>query len=121
VAFTNGFVHLKCDRCDHGFVVAFSCKNRGVCSSCAGRRMANAAAHLVDRVLPNVPVRQWVLSLPFELRRLVAFDAKVLSAVSRIFSSAVPHHYESGAKGTGHRMCKAGSIDLPGGNWASRC
>jgi len=30
--------------------------------------MADTAAHLVDRVLPRVPVRQWVLSLPFGLR-----------------------------------------------------
>ena len=27
--------------------------------------MANTAAHLVDRVLPDVPVRQFVLSLPY--------------------------------------------------------
>jgi hypothetical protein len=27
--------------------------------------MADTAAHLVDRVLPRVPIRQWVLSLPF--------------------------------------------------------
>jgi hypothetical protein len=26
--------------------------------------MADTAAHLVDRVFPEVPVRQWVLSLP---------------------------------------------------------
>jgi hypothetical protein len=30
--------------------------------------MADTAAHLVDRVLPEAPVRQWVLSLPFALR-----------------------------------------------------
>ena len=30
--------------------------------------MADTAAHLVDRVLPKVPVRQWVLSLPVALR-----------------------------------------------------
>jgi hypothetical protein len=30
--------------------------------------MADTAAQLVDRVLPEVPVRQWVLSLPFALR-----------------------------------------------------
>ena len=30
--------------------------------------MADTAAHLVDRVLPEAPVRQWVLSLPFSLR-----------------------------------------------------
>lgn len=47
--------------------------------------MANTAAHLVDRVLPAVPVRQWVLSLPFELRRLAAFRADVARALGRIF------------------------------------
>ena len=30
--------------------------------------MAERAAHLVDRVLPDVPVRQWVLSVPYRLR-----------------------------------------------------
>jgi hypothetical protein len=29
-----------------------------------GRRMADTAAHLVDRVIPDVPVRQWVLLDP---------------------------------------------------------
>ncbi|MFM8766627.1 MAG: hypothetical protein ACKOD9_02265, partial [Rubrivivax sp.] len=28
------------------------------------RRMSQTAAHLVDHVIPQVPVRQWVLSLP---------------------------------------------------------
>jgi len=57
--------------------------------------MANTAAHLVDRVLPNVPVRQWVLSLPYELRRLAAFDARALSAIGRIFVDTVFAHYRS--------------------------
>ena len=38
--------------------------NRAFCPSCGGRRMADTAAHLVDRVFPEVPIRQWVLSLP---------------------------------------------------------
>src|SRR5690242_2725233 len=67
--FAHGFLRAHCDACGHDLLVAFSCKARGVCPSCAGRRMANTAAHLVDRVLPAVPVRQWVLSLLFELRR----------------------------------------------------
>jgi hypothetical protein len=41
-----------------------SCKGRGVCPSCGGRRMSELAAHLVDYVIPDVSVRQWVLSLP---------------------------------------------------------
>ena len=59
--FAHGFVRCRCDHCGHELVVAFSCKARGICPSCAGRRMANVAAHLVDRVLPDVPVRQYVL------------------------------------------------------------
>ncbi|WP_437508125.1 transposase zinc-binding domain-containing protein [Sorangium sp. So ce1099] len=35
-----------------------------VCPSCNARRTCNTAAHITDRVLPAVPVRQWVLSLP---------------------------------------------------------
>ena len=51
--------------------------------------MAQTAAHLVDHVLPPVPVRQWVLTLPFRLRYLVAFDAALHADVRRIFMRAV--------------------------------
>jgi hypothetical protein len=34
--------------------------------------MAQRAAHLVDHVLPDVPIRQWVLSLPYQLRYRLA-------------------------------------------------
>ncbi len=80
----HGFLRLRCDDCGHDRVVAFSCKERGTCPSCAGRTMSNTAAHLVDRVLPNVPIRQWVLSLPNELRVLAAKRAEVVAAIDRI-------------------------------------
>lgn len=60
----RGFVRVYCDTCRDSMLAAFSCKARAVCPSCTGRRMAETAAHLVDHVLPEVPVRQWVLSLP---------------------------------------------------------
>jgi hypothetical protein len=47
--------------------------------------MADTAAHLVDRVFPEVPVRQWVLSLPFALRYRLAHDAPLVSDVLQIF------------------------------------
>jgi len=46
--------------------------------------MSDTAAHLVDRVWPEAPVRQWVLSLPFALRYRLAYDASLTSAVLRI-------------------------------------
>lgn len=99
--FAYGFVRARCESCEHDLLVAFSCKLRGVCPSCAGRRMSNEAASLVDRVLPAVPVRQWVLSLPFELRALAAFNARVLTALSRIFVDAVSQWYRGWADRTG--------------------
>lgn len=81
----NGFLRVHCDICGHDRVVAFSCKGRSVCSSCCGRRMADTAAHLVDRVLPDVPVRQWVLSLPVAMRYRLAYDSKLTREVLHIF------------------------------------
>jgi len=48
---------------------------------CGGRRMTEGAARLVDGILPHVPVRQWVLSLPHRLRYLIAWDHKLCRAV----------------------------------------
>jgi hypothetical protein len=75
----HGFLRLCCDDCGCERLVPFSCKGRGFCPSCAGRRMADTAAHLVDRVFPRVPVRQWVLTVPWTLRCRMAFDAKLTS------------------------------------------
>ena len=81
----HGFLRLRCDVCGHERLVAFSCKRRGFCPSCGGRRMADTAAHLVDRVLPAVPIRQWVLTLPHSLRYRCAYDARLASDVLRAF------------------------------------
>ena len=51
--------------------------------------MCNEAVQLVDRVLPNVPVRQWVLSLPFELRGPAAMKPGVVGAMDRIFAEEI--------------------------------
>jgi len=70
----HGFARLRCDDCAFERLVPFSCKGRGFCPSCGGRRMTEGAARLVDGILPHVPVRQWVLSLPHRLRYLIAWD-----------------------------------------------
>jgi len=52
-----GVARTLCTGCGQGFVVAFSCQGRGVYPSGNGRPMARTAAHLVDHVIPLVPVR----------------------------------------------------------------
>jgi Putative transposase len=51
--------------------------------------MEDTAAHLVDRVIPDVPVRQWVLSPPHALRYRIAYDSPLLAALVRIFIRAI--------------------------------
>jgi len=51
--------------------------------------MCNEAVQIVDRVVPNVPVRQWVLSLPWELRALAAMKPGVVGAMDRIFAEEI--------------------------------
>ncbi len=77
----RGFVRVRCTECQSEKLVAFSCKGRGVCPSCTARRMASTAAHLVERVLPKVPFRQWVISFPKRVRFALARDHDLLSDV----------------------------------------
>ncbi len=89
----HGFGRARCSGCGHDILVAFSCKLRGVCPSCGGRRMCQTAATVCDRVLPNVPLRQWVLSVPYELRRVLAADAAMLTRTSRVFFEELRRWY----------------------------
>ncbi|MBI3858101.1 MAG: transposase [Planctomycetes bacterium] len=90
----NGFARVRCPGCGHDEVVAFSCKGRGFCPSCMGRRMADTAAHLVDHVFPEVPIRQWVLSFPYGVRLHFVRDPQLLSQAITIFMEEVSRHYE---------------------------
>ena len=67
-----------------------SVANAGALSpSCGARRMAETAAHLVEHVLPEQPIRQWVLSFPYPLRFLFATRPAVLSQVLGIVYRAI--------------------------------
>jgi len=85
----RGFIRVRCSSCGHDRLVPFSCRRRGWCPSCGGRRMAETAAHLVDHVFPMVPVRQWVLSIPFALRYRLAYDSSLLSDTLNVFIRVV--------------------------------
>jgi hypothetical protein len=54
--------------------------------------MAQTAAHLVDHVIPHVPVRQWVLSLPIPLRLLLAAQPKLVTPVLQVVHRVIARH-----------------------------
>jgi hypothetical protein len=84
-----GFARAYCPSCGYDFLVPFSCKTRGLCPSCNTRRMVETAAHLVDHVIPRVPVRQWVLTVPKRVRYFLQRTPKMFSGVLRVFMRAV--------------------------------
>jgi hypothetical protein len=108
----HGFARFRCAACGTDRLVAFSCKGRGFCPSCGGRRMTERAAHLIDHVLPRAPVRQWVLSLPFELRYRLAWDHKLCRAVLAVYTRALLGFYRKRARASGHRDGRTGTVTV---------
>ena len=51
--------------------------------------MVETSAHLVDHVIPEVPVRQWVLSFPYPLRFLFASRPAALSRCLAVILRAI--------------------------------
>jgi hypothetical protein len=97
----HGFARARCGACGHDFLIAYSCKGRGVCPACNARRMVETAAHLADHVMPRLPVRQWVLSVPKRLRYFLHNDPAVETLALHIFLSAVEQGLRRCAPGAG--------------------
>jgi hypothetical protein len=108
----HGFLRLGCDTCKHEMLLAFSCKRRGFCPSCAGRRMAQTAAHLVERVIPWAPTRQWVVSVPMPLRYWMVASKDLTATVHTIIHTTIAQYYVNQAvtRGVARQQVQPGSV-----------
>jgi hypothetical protein len=106
----HGFLRLGCDSCKKEVLLAFSCKRRGFCPSCAGRRMAQTAAHLIECVMPWVPTRQWVVSVPIPLRYWSAPSRDLTAQVHTIIRTTIGQFYVNQAvkRGAERQKVQAG-------------
>ncbi len=100
---------------------------RALCSSCGARRMAETAAHLVDNVIPDVPIRQLtpgmacsrtmqeqlsrVLSLPIPLRYLLASHPEMMGPVLEVVNRAISSFLINKA-GFTRRDAKSGAVTM---------
>jgi Transposase zinc-binding domain/Putative transposase len=89
----HGFLRLGCDTCPKELLLPCSCKRRGFCPSCAARRMAQTAAHLVECVIPWVPTRPWVVSVPIPLRYWMAASQDLTAKVHTIIRTTIGQYY----------------------------
>jgi putative transposase/transposase-like zinc-binding protein len=109
----RGFARLRCGDCGETRLVAFSCKGRGFCPSCTGRRMNATAANLMERVLPpQSGLRQWVLTFPFSWRRRLAQDGALLGRLTRLFVETVHAFYAERAAREGAIGAKTGAVTV---------
>ena len=108
--FEAGAARFQCEGCAREHLVPFSCKGRGWCPSCGGRRMTERAAHLVDAVVPRVPVRQWVLTVPHRLRYQMAWNHGLSRAVLGVYTRALGDVYARGARARGIEGGQTGMV-----------
>ena len=80
----RGFARVKCEGCPVELLVAFSCKGRALCPSCAAKRAAGFGAFLRERVLEPVGHAQWVFTLPKMLRPYFLHHRELLGPLCRV-------------------------------------
>ncbi len=81
--FENGFARIRCPECAKEYLLAFSCKTRELCPSCAAKRSAATAALLADDVLEEVGHAQWVFVIPKMLRPYFLHHRELLGGLTR--------------------------------------
>jgi hypothetical protein len=74
-----------------------------------GRRMCSTAANLIEYVLPEVALRQWVLTFPFAWKSRLAQDGAALGALTRVFVRSVEKLY---ARRSPNRHGKTGAVTV---------
>lgn len=105
----HGFARARCTACRQDFLIAYSCKGRGVCPACTTWRMVETAAHLAKHVLPRLPVHPWVPSVPKRLRYFLPNDPAIETLALHIFLSGVKQALRQGCPAAG-RASRIGAI-----------
>src|SRR2546425_1956978 len=93
-------------------LLPFSCKRRGFVRRVRGRRMAQTAAHLVECVIPWVPTRQWVVSVPMPLRYWMSSSQALTAQMHTIIRTTIAQYYVNQAvkRGVERQQVQPGSV-----------
>ena len=87
-----GFLRLRCSNPEcpkkGELLLGYSCKVRGLCPSCGQRRAIEWAERMVEEVLPRVPYRQLVFTIPRRFRKFFLFDRSLYGKLCRAAHSA---------------------------------
>lgn len=84
----HGFGRVQCGSCQHETIVPLRD---------GARRMAEAAIHLVDDLLPLVPVRQFVVTFPVQLRLWMSRSKSLCANACEKVCAELTVHLQSAA------------------------
>ena len=106
--FSNGYLYYECPSCGDFYMVGFSCHSR-MCPSC-GKKYRDARTRKVAEKCVEAPHRQFVFTVPYQLRRfflehrkpmLNALFASVSDAFNLLLESRAPKAYKRGRRRLG--------------------
>jgi len=80
----HGFARVRCDHCQHEYLLAFSCKGRWFCPSCHQKKVQLFGALLTETILFPVPHRHFTFGIPKMLRPYFRFDRTLLKEFCHI-------------------------------------
>ena len=80
----QGFARIRCDHCQHEYLLAFSCKGRWFCPSCHQKKVQLFGALLTQTILFPVPHRHFTFGIPKMLRPYFRFNRDLLKEYCHI-------------------------------------
>ncbi len=80
----HGFARVRCDNCNHEYLLAFSCKGRWFCPSCHQKKVQLFGALLTETILFPVPHRHFTFVIPKMLRLYFRFNRDLLKDFCRL-------------------------------------
>ena len=87
---SRGVAKIVCQDCQHVYFRPFSCKVFHLCPSCDQKRTLLYAEYLAQELLPLLPHRQFVFTIPKILRPILQNNKRLFGAVSGLIFKHKP-------------------------------
>ncbi|MFB0565991.1 MAG: transposase zinc-binding domain-containing protein [Candidatus Aminicenantaceae bacterium] len=90
-----GFARIRCPDCGSEFLLHFSCRTRGFCPSCHGKRLEEWEEWMREKLLLDVPHRQVVFVIPRRLRIFFKYKRQLLGQLCHSAVQALIKYFQA--------------------------
>jgi hypothetical protein len=98
--YSRGIARIQCTNpeCKYEYFRPFSCKSFYFCPSCSQKRTLLFSEYMHERLLLNLPHRQFVWTVPRILRPYFRHNRRLFSEISRLIFAIIQRFYTRAAK-----------------------